>query len=399
MALFVKDLKNNFFYNILVKNDVDHFWEYPVLKKDDYDVAIEYLRKKFKPTDKFWQSVYWSPTGGSTDASSKSFFFPWDNKEMNLQRKLMAKALSLPFLGPFYDNHIMANLFTGTNMYRSLELFNQLATDSGVTSLPIGSNCTNEDVDKLIEYFCPDIIAGPPIILADYAYHCVSRGLIRPKSAVLYASNPLFTAQEHVIMEAFDNPDIYSVYGSAETGPWAFHNSKFLSKNQFIIVDEIADVEIIDPDEYGYGAIVVTIKSRKRFPVVRYSIGDIGKLSIFDFDNQQYRLLEVKGRNEQWLSYADINIELKAVAHLLESYLDWQIVQYFESENSVEVIDIRLLVNSSECDLQQLTHRLEALFLIDEFKGALKLKVGCVSLGELIKSTLSQKIIKVVDRR
>ena len=399
MILFIKKTKNNIFFNTLVGKQVNHFCDCPVLTKSDYDSAINRLRKKFKPSDEFWQSVYWSPTGGSTDIHSKSFFFPWDNKEVNQQRKLMAKALSLPSLGPFSHNHTMANLFPGTNMYRSLELFNQLATDADITSLPISSSCTNQEIDEFVERFSPDIIAGAPITLADYATYCLNNNLVRPKTAVLYASNPLFPAQEQAIIKAFDNPIIYSVYGSAETGPWAFHNSKVLAKNQFIIVKEIADVEIIDPDADGYGAVVVTIKLRHRFPVVRYAIGDIGKLSNLDFGDHQYPLLQLKGRNRQWLSYADLNIELKTLYEVFEHYLDWQIVQYFEKENTIEVVDVRLLASSTDYDLSSLRQQLEALLLIHEFKGALRLKISNVELDQLIKSTLSQKVIKVVDKR
>ena len=231
VILLMANLNNNLFFRALVGEKVTHLCDCPVLTKRDYDSAIKQLRTQFKPTDEFWQSVYWSPTGGSTDIDSKSFFFPWDHKEVNLQRKLMAKALSLPFLGPFSHNHTMANLFPGTHMYRSLELFNQLATDANITSLPISSSCTNQETDEFIEHFHPDIIAGAPITLADYAMFCLNNDLVRPKSAVLYASNPLFPAQEQAIIKAFNNPTIYSVYGSAETGPWAFHNSKVLSKN------------------------------------------------------------------------------------------------------------------------------------------------------------------------
>ena len=399
VTLLIDNLNNNLFFRALVGENVTHLCDCPVLTKRDYDSAIKQLRTQFKPTDEFWQSVYWSPTGGSTDIDSKSFFFPWDHKEVNLQRKLMAKALSLPFLGPFSHNHTMANLFPGTHMYRSLELFYLLATDANITSLPISSSCTNQETDEFIEHFHPDIIAGAPITLADYAMFCLNNDLVRPKSAVLYASNPLFPAQEQAIIKAFNNPTIYSVYGSAETGPWAFHNSKVLSKNQFIIVKDIADVEIIDPDTNGYGAIVVTIKLRQRFPVVRYAIGDIGKLSTVDFENHQYCLLEVRGRNEQWLSYADLNIELKILSELLEHYLDWQIIQYFEKEDTIEIVEVRLLASSSNCDLSSLTQQLETLLLIHEFKGALKLKVTSVSLEQLIKSTSSQKVIKIVDKR
>ncbi|MDN3611274.1 hypothetical protein ACFFUP_12235 [Vibrio ostreicida] len=392
-------LKDNLFYRALIGKTLTPQCAYPILNKSDYDRAIRQLRSRFKPTDDFWRSVYWSPTGGSTSSESESLFFPWDNQETETQRRLMASALSIPSLGPFADNRIMANVFTGTQMYRSLELFNQLATYAQMTSLPIGSNCTHQQMDQLITHFSPDLIAGPPIILADYATYCLKNGLSRPKSAVLYATNPLFPAQANAIKAAFHDPVIYSVYGSAETGPWAFHNSEVLAQNQFIVVDDIADVEIIDPDPHGYGQVVVTIKPRKRFPVVRYAMGDIGKRSMLELGHQHYTLLEVKGRNSQWLSLADNNIALETFYPILEHALDWQIVQYFEEHTHKEVVHFRL-VSGHHCEeLHTQIEQLERVLLIDKYKGRLVLKVEQVRVDDLIKSKLSQKVIKVVDQR
>ena len=83
----------------------------------------------------------------------------------------------------------------------------------------------------------------------------------------------------------------------------------------------------------------------------------------------------------------------------MEHYLDWQIIQYFEKEDTIEIVEVRLLASPSNCDLSSLTQQLETLLLIHEFKGALKLKVNSVSLEQLIKSTSSQKVIKIVDKR
>ncbi|WP_148037482.1 hypothetical protein ACGP04_03710 [Piscirickettsia salmonis] len=395
-----KELNNNEFYKELVNSkEVTNILDCPILSKRDYDRTINSLNKCYEYTEPFWSSVYWSPTGGSTSSNSKSMYFPWDNDESEKQRSLMGEALSNTSTGVFSRNNVVANLFTGTSMYRSLELFNKLVTNAGVTSLPIGSNCSNEDTHEFLEHFNADIIAGPPVTIADYASYYLKNGGNKSISGILYATNPLFPAQEHMINKAFNNPDIFSVYGSAETGPWAFHNSKILDKNKFIIVSSIADVEIIDQDDDGFGDIVITIKVRKRFPVVRYSIGDIGKLSEFNLDGKNYQLLEVKGRNSQWLSYADMQIELDKVSSELNYYLDWQIVQYFEKNSNIEVVNIRVLSDGNNIELLKLENKFNTLLHVSEFKGALKVNVEFVSLEGLIKSKISNKVIKIFDIR
>jgi phenylacetate-CoA ligase len=391
-------LNDNEFYQAIAGKKVDSLDDCPILSKVDYEKGIELLNKKYKYTQPFWSSVYWSLTGGSTSSQSKNMYFPNDIDENHLQRQHVSE--SLKHMGVFTSQDVMINLFTGGNAYRSLELFNDLSARAGVTSLPIGVECSDALLHKFVIDFSPTIIAGSPSRISKYADYCLENDLKVPCDQIMYAASSLYPAQKEKIREAFGVQRITSIYGSAETGPWAYSDSNILDANQFIIADKVSSVEIINPDEKGYGDIVVTNKLRKRFPVIRYSLGDIGRVEVQNINGTEYHILEVKGRNTQWVSFSDIQIELHKFANILSELMNWQIIQKFDSDGD-EIIQINIYNGSkTNSDFTKLQEVLDKLCKVKSYSGALKaVVIQRVEYDELVKSKISNKIIKLVDVR
>ncbi|ODN43138.1 phenylacetate--CoA ligase family protein [Piscirickettsia litoralis] len=325
-------------------------------------------------------------------------YFPYDINENFLQRQYISE--SLKEIGIFTNQDVMINLFTGQNAYRGLELFNDLSARAGVTSLPIGDRCNDELLHKFVTDFFPTIIAGSPSRISKYADYCLESGFDIHFDQVMYATSSLYPAQKEKIEKAFGVQRVTSIYGSAETGPWAYFDSNILNTSQFIIADKVSSVEIIDPDEDGYGDIVVTNKLRKRFPVIRYSLGDIGKVWSQSIHGAECKILEVKGRNTQWVSFSDIQIELDKFEKSLSKYMDWQIIQKFDSDGD-EIIQVNIY-NGSEpsSDFVETQKILDKLCKVNMYAGALKkVDIQKVEHAELIKSKISNKVIKIVDKR
>jgi phenylacetate-CoA ligase len=95
----------------------------------------------------------------------------------------------------------------------------------------------------------------------------------------------------------------------------------------FHIIDGLI-VEIEQPDQEGYGNIFVTNLFRKRFPVFRYSLGDIGRLVYKD----EQPFLELKSREKKSFSLYESNYSLDDFNEVL---------------NEIEAFQIQLLTNSS----------------------------------------------------
>ena len=391
-------LNDNEFYQAIVGNKVDSLDDCPILSKADYEKGIELLNKKYKYTQQFWNCVYWSLTGGSTSSQSKNTYFPNDIDENHLQRQHVSE--SLKHIGVFTSQDVMINLFAGGGAYRSLELFNDLSTRAGVTSLPIGIECSDELLHKFVTDFSPTIIAGTPSRISKYADYCLENDLKVQCDQIMYAASSLYPAQKEKIREAFGVRRITSIYGSAETGPWAYSDSSILDANKFIIADKLSSVEIIDPDEEGCGDIVVTNKLRKRFPVIRYSLGDTGRVEVQNINGAEYHILEVKGRNTQWVAFAGYQIELHKFANILSEFMDWQIIQKFDSDGD-EIIQINIYNGSkTNSDFTKLQEVLDKLCKVKSYPGALKtVVIQRVEYDELVKSKISSKVIKIVDIR
>jgi phenylacetate-coenzyme A ligase PaaK-like adenylate-forming protein len=389
-------IKKNKFYQKLIEGYPTR--TLPVLSKRDYERAINYFKNQHKFTHQFWQGVYWSPSGGSTSIKSKYFYFPWDANECYLQRKMMSQALIDGNVGIFKEKYLMANLFQGGNIYRSLELFQQLAENAGITSLPIGENTDNNLLDEFMFNFQPNLLGGSPAVLAKYGLYCIEKKLNFNVKAVLYSCNKLYPIQENIINNAFAKPHIYSIYGSAETGPWAFCNGALFERNQFIIAKDIVDVEVINKDENGFGEVVVTIKIRRRFPVVRFAIGDIGRLKELTINDKQYLLLELQGRASQWLSYSDCQVELRKIEQKLAKYLEWQIIQGFERNNNIEYLEFRLVPGVAK-HTENINEELCSLLNINPEGDLIKIKVTFVKAEHMIRARLSNKIIRIIDNR
>lgn len=134
--------------------------------------------------------------------------------------------------------------------------------------------------------------------------------------------------------------------------------------------------------------------------MIRYSLGDVGRVTHRQIAGEKYHVLELKGRSQRWLSFGDDQIELSRIDALLTHYVDWQVVQSFKMNSSVEQIHFNLLAQGiSDLQIIDLQQQLEKLLNIAKYKQAIEISLACVSLDEMIKSPLSQKVIKLVDYR
>ena len=106
-----------------------------------------------------------------------------------------------------------------------------------------------------------------------------------------------------VFEKIFGTRQINSLYGSAETGIWAWCDYS-RSPSLFRVIDGLV-VEVHMPDADGYGSLLVSNLFRKRFPIFRYNTGDIGKW--VEIDGIPY--LELKGRESRSFMFNECNYE------------------------------------------------------------------------------------------
>ena len=305
--------------------------------------------------------VYLVRSGGST---RKPLVFPVDIEENLEQRRILARALTEnKVISP---RTIALNILGYMDMYRTAAIIDDILEKCQATTLAMSTHATYEDDYQAILNFNPDIIFCTPSKLFHFADHLKKNGLKVSVKNMLYGGEFLLDSYAQVFKEYIGTEQIYSLFGSAETGMWAwcdYTNQPSL----FRYIDGILP-EIINPDTDGYGNIVITNLYRKRFPVFRYSIGDIGRLVVID--NVSY--LEIKTREKGSFMLYESNYSLNDFTEVFHDVDNFQIQL---STNEDLHVDVKFLLRK---DLQETERKL--------FEDT-KYKLICDILGYKIKNT------------
>ncbi len=250
---------------------IDHYKEAPILEK--YEL-VNILKDEFDLHQEE-KGVYLVRSGGS---SHKPLVFPVDIQENLNQRQLLADALSKT--GFFTPKTVALNLFSYMALYRTASIFDDLLERCEATTLPASNSAPHDLVYSVAEKYKPNMILGTPskLILFSKFMQFGDRNL--DIENVLFGGEFLLPSQKKILEDTFKTKQIYSLYGSAETGIWAWANYSKNPLHFHFLKDMI--IEIFEPNAEGFGDIVVTNLLRKRFPLFRYKMGDIGKLEMID---------------------------------------------------------------------------------------------------------------------
>ena len=227
-----------------------------VLLKADLYVAVESALRDRRA--EVVNGVYWSPSGGTS--SGVPLYFPTDTAENHAQRRLLAE--DMRSFDIFDARTVAVILHGGSHMYRSLEIFTELVELCGGTPLPLGYSCDNKTVVEMARRFGANTLTGTPSRIAQLAQYVISTGNDVRFEHIHYSSEAMSQARLDFIQEALGPARITSVYGSAETGVYAFKPAD-VPVNQFIFDARGTHIDIVhddgeNTDDVSSGNIVVT---------------------------------------------------------------------------------------------------------------------------------------------
>lgn len=217
------------------------------------------------------KGVYLVRSGGST---LKPLVFPVDIAENQAQREVLADGLTRS--GIFSPRTIALNMFGYMDMYRTAAILDDILEKCQATTLAVSANTKYEDAYDTAQYFKPDFIFGTPSKMLLFARHLQREKKELKIANLLFGGEFLHQSYQELFRRYLGVKQIYSIYGSAETGIWAWSDYS-ATPSVFRIIDGVL-VEIADADASGFGNIVVTNFFRRRFPVFRYNSGDVGRL-------------------------------------------------------------------------------------------------------------------------
>lgn len=359
--------------------------ESPTLSKKE---LIPILKSKFKLQEEK-TGVYLVRSGGSTQ---NPLVFPVDIQENHNQRLAMAEELTK---NKFFTSQTIAlNIFGYSDMYRTAAIMDDILEKCHATTLALSSHATYEDMEQAAIYFKPDFILGTPSKLLCFAQFLEENNKKLDIENLFYAGEFLRPNVQKLLQKSFGCQQIYSMYGSAETGIWAWSN---FTKNPslFSVITGII-VEIIHPDKDGYGTIAVTNTFRKRFPVFRYAIGDLGRW----VEVEGKTFLELKSRENKSFIVCEQHYDLEEFISVTDGADAFQI-QLSSNKDFKEIVRFLIVQNVSEnltLDfVQEKRAALKRLFHYN--KRFMEIEVLLVTAAELYIDPNTTKMPMLLDLR
>ena len=119
------------------------------------------------------------------------------------------------------------------------------------------------------------VIIADPFWLSRFTEVAMARGIRTPMKAFISGAERM-TDHLRGLIESYWRAPLYMTYGSTELG--ASLGAECPAKAGYHLHEYDYAVEVVDPDEEGFGEIVFTTLTRTVMPLIRYRSGDIARL-------------------------------------------------------------------------------------------------------------------------
>lgn len=331
------------------------------------------------------RGVYLVRSGGSTNTP---LVFPVDIEENHAQRHALASALRAD--GMFDTGTVALNLFGYADLYRTAAIIDDLLERCGATSLPMSAHARYEDILAAAVRFAPSHLLGTPSKLQLFAEFLDAAGVRLEIPQLLYAGEPLPVSAAERFSHSFGTHDFFSLYGGAETGIWAWSDAS-REPGLFRILPQVV-VEVISPDLEGFGELAITNAYRRRFPVFRYLLGDVGRL----VEQDGARLLELRGRNARSFLLAEQHFDLALFTPLTAGAEAFQI-QLSREGRGGDRLDLLLVDPDGHCSADAAVAGLAQL--MQDVAPRLSLDVRRVAMSMLHHDPVTAKAPLIADFR
>jgi len=308
--------------------------------------------------------VYLVRSGGSTQAP---LIFPVDIGENHAQRAALAGRLREA--GVFGPRTVALNVFGYADLYRTAAILDDLLERCAATALPLSAHARYEDMYAAALRFRPTHLLGTPSKLALFGHFLAASAQPLQIPQLLYGGEVLRDTTREVLRDAFGTQQIWSLYGGAESGIWAWCDAT-RRPGLFETLPQVA-VEILDPDADGYGTLAISNGFRRRFPLFRYRPGDIGRIVTID----RVTYLQLRGRDARSFQFDELTYDLDTVAELLEDSEAFQI-QLRTSPAGRDCLALLLVADGGDEELRsRVLSQLNALFLKSADASAIEVRL------------------------
>ncbi len=396
--------KSEYYGKILATRDLkslEDLEKFPILTRDLLDE--NHFPQSDNLTTKNWTGGYVTRSGGSTGQPKFSIYDGEDWQRMMDHGELVLRSAGLE------ESDRLANFMLAGDLYGGFVSFDEINKMIGLTSFSFAGSRDAQLFSQIQQQFAINVVMGVPTSVLPLLREAKGLNPDLQLEKLIYAGSPLSKSDRTWLEEELGTKRIASVIGANDGGQIAFQCEKQQGRMHHL-VDDFNYVEIVDEKgqklEDGLaGRILITSLEKFAFPLIRYDIGDLGKIHTdLCSCGRKSRVLEYLGRSDQSLAIGMLNIDCR---HLDPIFSDFGVTEYqirAISEEGQEGIKLALESNTwTESNKGQLQDQLfknvkNLQKRMDE--GYLKFfEIDFLRSGEIPRDLRTGKTKRIIDER
>lgn len=353
---------------------------------------------------------------GSGGTTGDPKFIHRTNNENHENARLIGKGYALSV---FDKSDIVANLLFAGNMWASFLSHNEAVEATGAHVLPVAGNIALTDMISVIRAFKPTgAISIPSVILSIAEY-------VDKNNLTDVTIKKIVTGGEHLFPEAKAyianvlGTEIFASTGylSNDTGCIGFQCEECKGAVHHIHEDycmmEVVDPQTNQPVPDGEsGKILVTNFSRYLMPLIRYDIGDMGRILTHRCScGRQVRLMELEGRSDDTLIIGGGNIPLDSISAIVGAFPElsyhFRMIAEIEDKKDKFILEVETIQEMDESQYTDLSKALYEKLLKEKHEFLAFMKSGSIVAPQVIvlapntlpRNPRTGKLKQTIDKR
>lgn len=385
----------------VVIDGVDDLRKIPTLTRDEMDLNMPPKGTGLQTGD-YWGG-YVSRSGGSTGEPKFSIYDAQDWENMIGEAVRVLKAAGVE------KGDRIANCMLAGDLYGSFVSFDHINCRIGATTFAFAGQAEPEAFLDTWRKFRINLVQGMPTKLGPLlrAVKKLEPDFRMPK--VLYAGMPLSPSDQKWMREELGTTRIASVIGANDGGQLGYQ-CEHLSGAQHHLIDDYNYVEIVDenglPVHDGEpGKIVITSLLKYAFPLIRYELGDAGKIVGANCPcGRTSRILEHLGRSDDTVCVGNMNLRYRDLLGAM-SGMEFSALQVAaKNDADGEYVVLRVESNARPDGIENrvreaMLKKVEKLEERVADRSLTRIEVQWLEQGKLPRNPRSGKIRQLVDER
>lgn len=353
---------------------------------------------------------------GSGGTTGDPKFIHRTNKENHINANLIGKGYALSI---FDKTDTVANLLFAGNMWASFLSHNEAVEATGAHILPIAGNIALTDMISVIRAFKPTGAISIPSVILSIAEHVDKNNIDDIKiEKIVTGGEHLFPDAKAYIAKILGTKKFASTgYLSNDTGCIGFQ-CEDCSGAIHHIHEDYCIMEVVDPEtntplpDGEAGKILVTNFNRTLMPLIRYDIGDMGRILTKKCScGRQVRLMELLGRSDDTLIIGGGNIQLDAVAEVVGNFPElsyhFRMIADTEGIKDLFTLEIETIKELTDAEYEDLAKKVYEQLLFQKHEFLAFMKTGSIMppvVKVLAPNTLPRnprtgKLKQTIDKR